>query len=284
MSLKKQTVDGVIWSAIERFGSLGVQFIITVIIARVLSPSDYGLIGMLFVFTSLGGVILDAGFGQALIRKTVVTQIEFTSVFYFNIFMSVIIYLALYFTAPYIASFYNTPELEKIAKYVFLIFPINAFGIIQNTIIVKKVAFKLMTKISLSAALLSGIIGIFMAYNGYGVWALVYQSLLYAIFNTLFYWIFNSWRPLFKFDIRPIRQMFSFSINLLITNVIIVLFNNIYTLLIGKFYPLAQVGFYNQAKRLQEIPSQTLTSIVQRVSYPILSKLQGQNENLKKRL
>ncbi|WP_395655391.1 lipopolysaccharide biosynthesis protein [Flavobacterium sp.] len=282
MSLKKQTVDGVIWSAIERFVSLGVQFIIMIIIARVLSPSDYGLIGMLFVFIALGGVILDAGFGQALIRKTDVTQIEFTSVFYFNIMMSILIYLLLFMAAPYIAKFYNTPELERIAKFVFLIFPIKALGIIQNTIIVKAVAFKLMTKISLSAALLSGIIGILMAYDGYGVWALVYQSLLFALFNTLFLWIFNGWRPLLKFDMNPIKQMFSFSFNLLTTNVIIVLFNNIYTLLIGQYYPLVEVGFYNQAKRLQEIPSQSLTAIVQRVSYPVLSKLNGQNENLKR--
>jgi len=279
--LKQQFVSGVFWSTIERIGSLGIQLVINIIIARVLTPSDYGLIGMLTIFTALGGVILDSGFGQALIRKKNVSQVDYSSVFYLNLALGIIIYVILYFCAPLIASFFKIPELTMISRFVFLIFPINAISLIQNTIINVNVNFKALAKVSIISASISGVFGIILAYNGLGVWSLVYQNLFYVLIRSLLLWVFNSWRPSLTFSITSIKNLIAFSTNLLGTNIIIVLFNNIYTLLIGRYYPVTQVGFYNQAKLFVDLPSQNLTSIIERVSYPVLSSIQDDDKRLK---
>lgn len=281
MSLKEQAISGVFWSSIERFGALLLQFILNIILARLLSSFEFGLVGMLYVFTALGDVIVESGFGQALIRKNDVSQKDYSSVFFLNLIFGLIIYLFFYFLSPYIANFFKSPELELISKFVFLVFPINALALVQNTIIIKNVKFKVLAKVSILSALLSGSIGIYLAYTGYGVWALVYQAILYAVFRTIFLWIFNKWRPSFVFSFKSIKELLTFSLSLLGTNSLIVIFNNIYTIIIGKFYPVAQVGLYNQAKRMTDIPSLTLTTIVQNVSYPILCKLQDNDYQLK---
>ena len=280
-TLREKTINGVIWSAVERISFLGIQFLITILIARALTPSDYGLIGMLSIFIALGSVMIDSGFGQALIRKKDANQTDYSSVFFLNVFLGIVIYLILFLLAPIIANFYNTPELTKIARVAFLVFPINALGLIQNTLINKSVNFKALAKVSILSSILSGIIGIFMAYNGFGVWALVAQSIIINAFKSIFLWVFNNWRPSNIFSFSSIKNIFNFSVNLLATDSIIVLFNNIYTLIIGKFYPISQVGFYNQAKTFVDIPSQTLTMIIQRVSYPVLSTLQDNNTELR---
>jgi teichuronic acid exporter len=280
-SLKQEIVSGVFWSSVERIGSLGIQFVITIIIARVLTPVDYGLIGMLTIFTALGAVLLDSGFGQALIRKNDTTETDYSTVFFTNLALGLTIYFILYFCAPVISIFFHTPELTKISRYVFLVFPINAIGLIQNTIITKNTNFKLLTKISIISAILSGIFGISLAYSGLGVWTLVYQSLFYNLIRSILLWFFNKWRPSLIFSFNSIKNLFGFSSNLLGTGVIVVLFNNIYTLLIGRFYLVEQVGFYNQANRFQDLPTQTLTAIIQRVSYPVLSKIQDDDLRLK---
>jgi O-antigen/teichoic acid export membrane protein len=279
-TIQKKAFKGVFWSAIERISSLGIQFLITIIIARALSPYDYGLVGMLSIFTALGTVILDSGFSQALIRKNDADQEDYSSVFFLNLLLGVVIYTCLYFSAPLIADFYNSPELTKIARLVFLVFPLNSLGLIQYTIVNKQVNFKRLAKVTVLSALLSGIIGVIMAYAGYGVWTLVVQSISIVAFKSLFLWVFNNWRPSLCFSIKSIKNIFNFSVNLLITDIITVLFNNIYTLIIGKVYPIAQVGYYNQSKLFVDTPSQTLTSIIQRVSYPILSTIQDNDEQL----
>jgi O-antigen/teichoic acid export membrane protein len=281
ISIQKQVQSGILWSAIEKISFLGIQFIITIVIARVLTPEDYGLIGMLSIFTALGTVILDSGFGQALIGRKKVSNEDYSSVFFINLILGVLIYIFLYYTAPFIANFYKSPELINIARCIFLIFPINAFGLIHNTIINRSVDFKRLAIISACSSLLSGTIGIYLAYNGIGVWTLVIQTLLQSLFKTISLWFITKWRPLFIFRIQSVKEIFSFSVNLLMTDIIIVIFNNIHTLLIGKFYPTNQVGYYNQARTFEEIPPQTLTSIIQRVIYPLLAKLQENNNKLK---
>ena len=281
MSLKDQTISGILWNSIERFGSLGIQLITTIILARLLSPSDFGLIGMLYVFITLGATFIDSGFSQALIREKEVNQTDYSSVFYLNIFLGVIVYIILFFLSSSIAHFFHEDELKKLSKFVFLIFPINSLSLIQIAIINREVTFQKLTKVSILSSIISGIIGIVMAYCGYGVWSLVYQSIFFAFFKSLFLWIVNSWRPSFVFNFDSIKKYFGFSANILATDTIIGVFNNIYTIIIGKFYPLNEVGYYNQAKRFTDVPYLTLTSIVQSVSYPILSKVQEDDEKLK---
>ncbi len=280
-SLSQQTISGVFWSALERIGSLGIQFIITIIIARILTPGDYGLIGMLSIFTALGAVILDSGFGQALIRKKEVSQVDYCSVFYTNLVLGVLIYLVLFFCAPLIASFFHSPELKQVSRFVFLVFPINSLGLIHNTIINRNINFKILAKVSVLSALGSGVFGVFFAYLGFGVWTLVYQTILFYTFNTILLWIFNKWRPSLLFSFQAIKSLFAFSMSLMSTGVIIVVFNNIYTLIIGRYYPVAQVGFYSQAKRFQDLPTQTLTGVIQRVTFPVLSIIQDDALRLK---
>lgn len=282
MSLRQQTITGVFWSSIEIFGPLVIQFIINIILARLLLPADFGIIAMLYVFTAMGAILIDAGFGNALVREKQVDNLDYSSVFYFNLFLGIIIYLFFFIISPNIASFFKIPELEKIAKYIFLIFPIRSIGLIQTTILTRDLNFKTSAKVSTVATLISGLVGIFLAYMGYGVWALVYQIILSALLKSVFLWIFNSWRPVLRFNFYTIKRLFSFSMNLMATNFIVVLFNNLYTIIIGKFYPLNEVGYYNQAKKISEIPNQTITTVVQNVTYPILSQVQDDNINLKK--
>ena len=282
MTLKQKAISGVFWTTIQGLSVKLIQFIVVIIISRILTPKDFGLIGMLYIFVALGNLIIDAGFGQSLIRKKNISDIDYNSIFLMNILFGIIIYILLFFIAPYISLFFDTPELENLSRILFLIFPINSFAVVHNAILSREIKFKTLAKISLISVVLSGIISIFLAFENFGVWALVYQTLLFSLFNSILLWIFNrNWRPSFIISIKPIREMLSFSLNLFFTNIIIVLFNNIYTLIIGKQFSPIQVGYYNQAKKFEEIPVGTLTAIIQKVSYPILSQLQDNNELLK---
>lgn len=280
-SLTTKTVSGIFWNGIQKFSTLGIQLMITIVIARILSPEDYGLIGMLSIFTALGIIILDSGFGQALIRKQDATGTDYSTIFYLQIILGLIIYAALYLLSPFIAEFYNTPRLENIAKVIFLVFPLNSLGLIPSTLLKKEVRFKSYAKITILSSLMSGIIGIILAYNGMGVWTLVIQMLSQTLMLNVFVWFVIKWRPVFKFDFLSIKEIAPFSLSLLGIGVIKIVARNIYTLLIGKFYPLNEVGFYNQAKRFEEIPTQSITGIIQNVSYPVLSTKQTDNVKLK---
>ncbi|MDA3884348.1 MAG: lipopolysaccharide biosynthesis protein [Candidatus Delongbacteria bacterium] len=280
-SLTNKTISGVFWSGTQRFASLGIQFIITLIIARILTPEDYGLIGMVTIFTALGIIILDSGFGQALIRKQDTTDEDYSTILFFQILLGVLTYTVLFFASPLIAAFYNTPQLESLSKVIFLILPINSLGMIHLTILRKNVRFKTYAKITIISAIVSGSIAVTMAYLGFGVWTLVVQMLLQALFVSILLWHFIKWRPKLVFKIESIKSIILFSSSLLSIGIIKTIARNIYTLLIGKFYPIAQVGYYNQAKRFEEIPSQSITGIIQSVSYPVLSTLQSDDKKLK---
>ncbi len=281
MSLRNKTVNGVIWNGLKSLGTKTIQLVITIVIARILTPEDYGLIGLLFVFIALGNILLDSGFGQALIRKKNPTNIDYSSIFYLNLIIGVVLYACCYFLSSSIAKFYEQPQLMDIARVYFLVFPLSSLAVVHNAILLKGVKFKKIAIVSLLSTVVSGICGIWMAYSGFGVWALVYQSLLQAFLTSVFYWVAHRWRPMLKFSTKPILELSGFSLNLLTTNIIIVLFNNAYTILIGKFYSIDKVGYYNQANRLQELPSHTLTSVIQQVTYSILTELQDNIQGLK---
>ena len=281
MSLRKKTIKGVLWNSFEMFGGKIIQIVITIILARMLSPEDFGVIGLLVIFTELSKIILDSGFSQALIRKQDVDQADFTSVFYFNIFIGIVVYILLYFLSPLISDFYNYPELTNISRAVFLTIFINSFGIVQNAKIMKEVNFKILANRTILANLLAGILAVYLAFKGFGVWALILQMVVASFLRVLLLWTFSKWLPSISFSLNSIRRLFPFSRNLMVASIFDVIASNIQTLLIGKFYTKADLGFYTQGKQLTVIPSQTLTTIVRNVTYPTLSVIHDKTAQLK---
>lgn len=269
-SSKRLFVNNVLWESIGRFSSLIIQFLVTLLMARKLAPSDFGIIGLLNVFVLLGRILLDSGFSQALIQKKEASNIDLSSVFYFNLFIGCFLYVLLYILSPYIAFFYGEPSLTRYARILFLVIPINSLGLIQNVIIQKKLEFKKSTYASVSGALISGVAGVIAVYHDWGVMALVLQLMLMHILTTLLFVVQERWLPMMKFSLTSIKSLFSFSVNLLFTSLLTVLFNNIFTVIIGKFYSFKEVGFYNQAKKFEDVSSAALTEVILKVSFPTL--------------
>jgi teichuronic acid exporter len=281
LALRDKVISGVIWSAIERISVQVVRFGITIILARLLSPGDYGLLGMLAIFIALSNVFIDSGLGQALIQKKDADNIDYSTIFYYNIALAILFYIILFFSAPYIAEFYKQPLLKDLSRVVFLNLIFSSLSLIQNTIVSKEMNFKVYTKVSIISYIASGSISIGMAYRGYGVWSLVFQTLCNSLFQTILLWIFNTWRPLFIFSIKSFKKLFAKSSSLLATGIVSQIFDNIYYVIIGKFYSNINLGFYTQAKRLQEMPLMTLNGVIQAVTFPALVQIQDDNERLK---
>lgn len=268
--IKQKLISGVVWESIGQFSSLGIQFIVTIVIARILTPADYGVIGLLTVFVAIANILLDSGFSQALIQKKDAGELEFSTVFFLNLMVGTLLYAILYVCSPYIARFYNIPDLTSYARILFLIIPVSSFGLIQNVIIQKCLQFKKSAIVSVSASLLSGLIGIWMAYAGYGIMALVIQQLSLSFIRTVLYTAFRRWKPTLKLSLAVIREMFVFSMNLMLHSLINTVMKNVYVLVIGKYYNSDEVGYYNQANRFENFSASTLTSVIMKVSFPTL--------------
>ncbi|MCH3923918.1 MAG: lipopolysaccharide biosynthesis protein [Bacteroidales bacterium] len=280
-SLKNKTIKGVFWSSIERFSVQGIQFIVQIILARLLLPSDYGLIGMLAIFLAVSQSLIDSGFSNALIRKQNCTDTDYSTVFYFNIIVGLVLYFILFFSAPLIATFYKTPELTALTKVVGVTLFINSLTVVQRAKFTKCVDFKTQTKASLSAVIVSGVIAIYMAYSGFGVWALAVQELLYRGINMLMLWIYSKWLPKRVFSWQSFKEMFSFGSKLLLSGLLDTIFRNLYTIIIGKKFSKIDLGYYTRADQFAQFPSSNLTGILGRVTYPILSTLQDDDDRLR---
>ena len=280
-SLKKRTAKGIFWSSVERFSVQGVYFVVTLIIARVLDPKDYGLVGMLTVFISVAQSFVDSGFTQALIRKKDRTEFDNSTVFFFNIVVSTIFYCILYGIAPWVSDFYKEPELCNLMRVLCLIVVINGFAVVQKAIFIASIDFKTQAKASFVAVLASGILGVWMAYNGYGVWTLVWQQLLNAGINTLLLWVYSNWHPKWQYSWQSFRDLFSFGSKLMASGLLNTVFANLYLLVIGKVFSASSLGYYSQADRFTQIPSSNITNILQRVTYPVLCTIQENNDKLR---
>lgn len=280
-SIKKQFISGVAWSTLSRFSSLGIQFIVTLILARLLDPSDFGVIGMLSIFMAVSQILLDSGFGDALIQKESKSEIEYSSVFYLNTIIGFFCYVVLYMASPLLDDFYHMDNLHIYSRILFLVIPINAIGLIQRVQLRQELAFKKIAIIEISAALLSGIVGVLLAYLHFGVYALICQMLIINICRTSFTILFRRWYPSFIFSFHALKPLFSYGINLTVSSLLTVVFNNIHALLIGRFYNPQSVGYYNQAKQYEQLSSNTLTDIVMSVSFPTLVKFKDNEEKLK---
>lgn len=281
MNLKEKTISGVIWNSFERVSVQTIRFIMNIILARIITPGDYGLIGMLTVFISLSNVFIDSGFAHTLIQKKDADNTDFSTIFYFNIALAFVFYLILFFSAPAIAAFYNKPELIALSRVIFINLIFNSLIIIQSTLISKNLNFKVYSRVTILSYFVSGIVGITMAYKGYGVWSLVIQSVCNAFLQTCLIWYFNSWRPKLIFSMKSFRNLFLKSSNLLATGIIVQVFENVYTVVIGKLYSNVNLGLYTQAKRLQDMPVMTINAVIQTVTFPALANIQDDNARLK---
>lgn len=279
-SLKSKTLKGVSWSFVDNIAGSGITFLVGLVLARLLSPAEFGIIGMITIFIAISNSIVDSGFSNALIRKLDASDKDYNTVFIFNLGVSLLLYLLLYATAPAISSFFKEPQLIPVTRVVGLVLVCNALGIIQRTLLVKAVNFKTQAKISIIASSGSGIIGIGMALYGFGVWSLVAQLLSRQLLNAVFLWVFSRWRPAIQFSVNSFKELFGFGSKLMISGIINTAYLNIYYLIIGKFYTPSQLGQYTRAEQFNTIFSSNLTSVVQRVSYPVLSSIQNEEERL----
>lgn len=279
-SLKKETTKGVVWSIVERFGTQGVQFLVMLVMARLLSPKDYGVVGMLVIFVGIAQAFVDGGFSQALIRKTDRSEVDNSTVFYFNIVVSAVIYGIFYLCAPLVSDFYNMPALTPFMRVICLSIIINAFGVVQRALLNATLDFKTQAKASIIAVLLSGGIGICLAYFGYGPWALVLQQLSNLIANTICLWICSSWRPKWAYSWNSFHVLFSFGSKLLATSILNSVYDNIHTIVIGKLYAAKSLGLYSRAAQFADLPSSQFTSVFMRVTFPVFCKVQKDKERL----
>jgi O-antigen/teichoic acid export membrane protein len=280
MSLQEKTFKGIIWSFVDNFASQGVEFIVGIILARILTPHEFGLIGMLTVFIAISQTFIDSGFTNALIRKNNCTQKDYSTVFFFNISVSLFLYFILFASSESIGSFFKEPQLGILLKVLGLCLVFGSISMIQKTILTKEINFKQQTKISLFSSVTSGIIGILMALNGYGVWSLVGKALISLILSSILFWISSKWRPSFIFSKSSFKELFGFGSKLLISGLIDTVYNNIYYLIIGKYFSTKELGLYTRADQFKNIFSQNITSVIQRVSFPTLSLIKEDSGRL----
>lgn len=281
MSLKQKTVNGLIWSFIDQFANLGISFITGIVLARILSPREFGLIGMIAVFIAVSESFINGGFSSALIRKKECTNEDFSTVFYFNLIAGILFFIILYLSAPLIAGFFEEPQLKLIVQVLGVVLIIDSLTLIQKTILSKRVDFKLQARISVIASVGSGVVAIAMAMNGFGVWSLVVQRLVRQGLNSVFLWIWSSWRPIRVFSKKSFDELFGFGSKLLFSNLLDTLYRNIYYFIIGKYFSANELGFYSRADQFQALPSSNLHSIISRVSYPVLSEMQHEKDRLR---
>lgn len=276
-----KTVKGVGWSFIDNIASSGVTFLVGLVLARLLTPAEYGIMAMIAIFIAISNSITDSGFSNALIRKIHIDRIDYNTVFYFNLLVSIVIYILLFLASPAISSFFKEPILINVTRIIGWVVIINALAIIPRTIFVRNINFKTQTKISLISSVSSGIIGIGMALCNMGVWSLVGQQISRQLLNTLFLWIFCKWRPVWEFSIKSFRELFGFGSKLLLSGLLDTIYKNIYYIVIGRFYTSSQLGQFTRAEQFKTIFSSNLTTVVQRVSYPVLSSIQEEPERLR---
>ncbi|HPI35452.1 MAG: lipopolysaccharide biosynthesis protein [Prolixibacteraceae bacterium] len=273
VDLRQKTITGVMWSGIDSFAEQLVHFIVGIVMARVIAPREYGLIGMITVFIAISNSFILSGLGSALIRKTDCKQVDFSTVFYYNLGMGCILYLILFFSAGAIADFFKEPLLKPIVRIVGIDLIIRSLTIIQRITLVKRIDFKLLAKITIISSILSGIIGIVMAYRGYEVWSLVARMISFSFITSLLLWILNRWRPTIEFSRKSFKELFGFGNKIMISGIFDTVYRNIYYLVIGKFFSANELGYYTRAQTFNDLPSKQITSVISRVTFPILSEM-----------
>lgn len=279
-SLKNRTITGTIWSAVDNVAQYGVAFVVSIVLARLLTPDDYGLIGIITIFTAVCTTVINGGFSNALIRKQRPTEDDYNTAFIVNIVLSILLYLLLFLCAPYIATFFGRSELVGLTRISSLTLVIGSFAMVQQVRLTKRLDFKTQTKITLIANLASGSIGIVMALCDCGVWALVTQNIVAQLLKTIFLRVFNHWSPLLRFSRNSFHELFGFGWKMMLSNILDSAWQQFYQVVVGKFYSPATLGQYTRAKQFSQLFSSNLTGVIQRVTYPVLSDIQDEKERM----
>lgn len=280
-SLKNKTIKGAAWAGFERVANRAVGFVVSIVLARLLVPSDYGVVGLLSVFLSISQLFIDAGFSSALIQKKDRTDEDFSTVFWCNLMISFVCYICLFIAAPRIADFYCMPMLKDMMRVIGLVLVINAAYTIQVTRLTSMLDFKTQAKVSFANCILSGIVGIAMAYVGFGPWALISQSIFHSLFCCVVYWCLTKWHPLFLFSKASFKGLFSFGSRIFASSFLHMLYVNLSPIIIGKKYSAATLGVYSRADSLVALPGGIFQSTLGRVIYPVLSTIQDDDARLK---
>lgn len=279
--LKRQAFTGVIWRILETGGTQIIQLIIGIVLARLILPEQFAAIAMLSIFFAVAEQFINSGFSTALIRKNDRTQTDCSTVFYFNIVISIVSYLILYFAAPYIADFYNLQELKPILRVSSLTLIIGSTAAVHRTLFTARLDFKSLTKYNIAALIISGAVGMYMAYQGFQVWALVAQSIISSVVRTCCIWFASPWKPTLQFSWTSLKEFFSFGSKLLASGLLDTIYTNMYSVIIGKFFPHSDLAYYNRASGLKAMASSTPTSVLQSVTFPTLCKLQENDDTLR---
>lgn len=265
-----------VWSALQRFGTMAVTLVSNIVLARLLTPEDYGCIGMLMIFIALSNTFIDGGFGSALIQKKEPTNVDYSTIFYWNFFLSIVLYGVLFLTAPFIASFYRMPLLTPVLRVMGLVLVFKAFCIIQANQTRKQLQFRKLAIINVVSSVLSLALAIVAAYKGFGVWSLVIQQLALDLFSAILYWIVSKWRPMLVFSWKSFKELFRFGGFMLLSNLFSSFSNEIQGLLVGRMFNPATMGLYSQAYRLEASAATATSSIIDQVTYPVLASLQDE--------
>lgn len=284
IKLRDKAIAGASWSLAGRLMQQAGQFIIGIVMARLLAPAEYGMVAMSTVFITLTYVFVDSGFGIAIIQRKEIRNVDLSTVFYSNLSVSFVIFLAFILTAPLIGKFYGKPELTEIVRVLAFLILLHAFSIVQNAKIVRDLKFKLRTTIEFSSQIISGIVGIYLAYSGFGVWALVWKTILNQLLINIQLWTRNRWLPGIEFSVTSLKEMFGFSSKLLLSAILDKIHNQIMTIIIGKFYPSKELGLYSRADQFQQLPSQSISGAILNFLLPVFSKMQDEPTRFKNAL
>lgn len=269
--IKNRAINSTFWSFFETFGNKGLQFVVGIILARLLLPEDYGIIGVLAIFLGISGVLVDSGFKTSIIRSKDLTDVDCSTIFYVNLSVSIVVALLLFASAPNIATFFNKPELVNVTRVFALIPVINGFGLVQSALLFKNLQFKRNAKISIPANVIAGTIAILLAFWDYSYWALVWRAIIFAGIYNIFLWITSSWHPQLIFSLEILKKHFRFSSKLLLTGMLDAFFNNIYSFIFGKFFSFKELGFFTRGKGYADLVTRTLSIAIQKVNTPLLA-------------
>ena len=280
MSLKKAATSGAFWTFLDVFIGRGIGIVAAVVLARMLSPREFGLMGMIYIFTGIANSLVDSGMSSSLIRDKNAGYLDFTTVFYTNLFFALLIYLILFLGAPYIAIFYQEQALKIIVRVYGLLVIINAFSAVQIAILTRSMNFKNLMILNLPGILIGAIVGISLAFHGWQVWSLIYMHLLTQTIYSLLLWMRSEWKPSLYFSKKSLYTHFSFGYKLMLSGLLNTVFDNLYNVLIGKFFSVTSLGYFERARKFNLYPVTILTSIIGKVTYPLLSEIQGERERL----
>ncbi|HEU5123466.1 MAG TPA: MOP flippase family protein [Verrucomicrobiae bacterium] len=283
-SLKTKTLGALSWSLVQELSQRGLQFVIGIVLARLLGPKEFGMLAMLTIFIAVSQALVDSGFGSALIQRKNPTQADESSVFYFNIFLGFLMAGLLCLAAPWISQFYNQPQLTSLVRVLSVVLIINSISVVQNALMVRRLDFKRQAMVSVASMSVSGVAALIMAWRGFGVWSLVGQQVTASIVRTAMLWRINTWRPGWIFSWKSLRELFGFGSGMMASALTNRIFDNLTSLVIGKAFSAAMLGYYSRAVTLQDTVSQSLANVANRVTFPVFSQLQNDPERMKRGL